>query len=158
MTLKLFKKCCFLLSVCLLCNTVFADDLKDEQVPSQVKAYVAKHYPKANSVEWEFDEDDNLYEAEFKIDNLKVKLKLTTKGVLRSSKEDMEAKNLSDSITMYIRKNHPNYKILGANKYVRDNVTIYDVGIKGKNSFGYTRHNNLYFNEQKKPIKKPIWL
>ncbi len=155
---KLFMSWSFLLLTCLLWNTTFAKDLKEEQVPEPVKKYVTKHYPKADDVEWEFDDDDNLYEAEFKINHLKVKLKLTPAGALHTSKEDMEAGNLSNTIVVYIQKNHPGYQILGANKYVQNNVTVYDVGIKGKNSFGQTRHENLYFNEQGQSIKKPSWL
>lgn len=142
-----------LLIIVFFCSSqVFAGDIKDSSVPAKVKMYVTNHFPKASGIEWDFKKDDNLYEAEFRIDGLEYKLKITPEGLLHASKEDVKIELLPKAAVDYIRKEYAGYKILGANKKVKSGKTVYDVGVKGKNSLGHTRHYNLYFDENGKFI------
>lgn len=142
------------LIACFLGGSVFAGNIKESAVPAKVKAYVTAHYPAATGMEWDYDDDDNVYEAEFKIKGLEYKLEITPEGVLYASKEDLAVSALPETITAYIGQNYPDYRILGANKKMKAGKVTYDVGIKGKNSHGQTRHHNIYFNEKGEVIKK----
>ena len=122
----------------LFCTSTFAGSIKEEAVPAKVKNYVINHYPKARSIDWDFEDDDNLYEAKFKIDQLKYKLQITPDGRLHTSKEDVLISTLPKAIPQYIREHYAGYKILGANKKISGNKVTYDVGIKGKCTGSYT--------------------
>ena len=115
---------------------------------------IMSHYPKAQSIDWDFEDDDNLYEAKFKIDKLKYKLQITPDGRLHASKEDVLISTLPKLIPQYIREHYAGYKILGANKKVFGNKITYDVGIKGKNAQGNTRHYNVYFDSKGNKISR----
>lgn len=138
----------------LFCTSTFAGSIKETAVPAKVKNYVMSHYPKAQSIDWDFEDDDNLYEAKFKIDKLKYKLQITPDGRLHASKEDVLIFTLPKPIPQYIREHYAGYKILGANKKVFGNKVTYDVGIKGKNAQGNTRHYNVYFDSKGNKISR----
>lgn len=138
----------------LFCTPTFAGSIKETAVPAKVKNYVMSHYPKAQSIDWDFEDDDNLYEAKFKIDKLKYKLQITPDGRLHTSKEDVLISTLPKLIPQYIREHYAGYKILGANKKVFGNKITYDVGIKGKNAQGNTRHYNVYFDSKGNKISR----
>jgi|GEM_PF-801971 hypothetical protein len=138
----------------LFCTSTFAGSIKETAVPAKVKNYVMSHYPKAQSIDWDFEDDDNLYEAKFKIDKLKYKLQITPDGRLHASKEDVLISTLPKPIPQYIREHYAGYKILGANKKVFGNKVTYDVGIKGKNAQGNTRHYNVYFDSKGNKISR----
>lgn len=136
------------------CTSTFAGSIKEAAVPAKVKNYVINHYPKARSIDWDFEDDDNLYEAKFKIDQLKYKLQITPDGRLYTSKEDVLISTLPKAIPQYIREHYAGYKILGANKKISGNKVTYDVGIKGKNAQGHTRHYNIYFDSKGNKISR----
>ena len=138
----------------LLSTPTIAGSIKETAVPAKVKNYVMSHYPKAQSIDWDFEDDDNLYEAKFKIDKLKYKLQITPDGRLHASKEDVLISTLPKLIPQYIREHYAGYKILGANKKVFGNKITYDVGIKGKNAQGNTRHYNVYFDSKGNKISR----
>lgn len=131
--------------------SIFAGEkLPPSAIPSKILTYIEQHYPKANKIEWEYEDDDKLYEAQFKIDGLEYKLKFTQEGILQYAKEDIRQSDISQTIIRYIQKEYKGYKILGANKLFINGAYIYDVGIKGKNILGFTRHYNIYFDENGK--------
>lgn len=133
---------------------VSAGNIKEREIPLKVRTYLGSHFPKAVHVKWDFEKDEEVYEAEFKIDDLKYKLEITPTGTLHASKEDVRVSSLPGSIVEYIRSNYPDYQILGANKKVQDNTVTYDIGIKGRDSYGRTRYRNIYFDEQGKLLKR----
>lgn len=134
-------------TICLiLVSVAFAHSADPFIIPAKVRTYVEKHYPKAGSVDWDFDEEENVYEAEFKRNGLEYELKLTSEGVLKYSKEDVRISNLPAPVLHYVQKEYKGYKILGANKLFIQGKYLYDVGIKGKDASGHTRYFNLYFD------------
>lgn len=131
--------------------SIFAGEkLPSSAIPSKILTYIEQHYPKANRIEWEYEEDDKLYEAEFKINDLEYKLQFTSEGILQYSKEDIKQTDIPQAIIQYIQKEYKAYRILGANKLFVNGTYVYDVGIKGKNILGFTRHYNIYFDENDK--------
>lgn len=135
-----------LLFSCLLASPVFAGSIKESEVPAKVKAYVTTHYPQATAIKWDFEKDEGVYEAEFKINDLEYKLEITPEGSLYASKEDILVSALPAAVTKYIETTYPGYKIVGANKKVKDKKIVLDVGIKGKDTSGRSRYHNIYFD------------
>lgn len=144
-----------LLFSCLLASPVFAGSIKESEVPAKVKAYVTTHYPQATAIEWDYEKDEGVYEAEFRINRLEYKLEITPEGVLYASKEDLLVSALPASVTKYIETTYPGYKILGANKKVKGKKVIFDVGIKGKDTSGRSRYRNIYFDGEGNLLNTP---
>ncbi len=142
----------------LLCSLsfipVFAGEIRESQIPEAVKAYVLKNYPEASNIKWDFDKDDLIYEADFKIKTMEYELEITPSGKLHASKEDISVSVLPRKVTEYIQANYPDYIILGANKNREHTAVTFDVGIKGKNKQGHIRHYNLVFNEKGEFIRR----
>lgn len=144
----------FLLS-CLLASPVFAGSIKESQVPVKVKAYVATYYPQATAIEWDYEKDEDIYEAEFKINRLEYKLEITPEGILHASKEDIPVSALPAAVTKHIETTYPGYKIVGANKKVKGKKVVFDVGIKGKDASGRSRYRNIYFDGEGNLLHTP---
>lgn len=143
-----------LLLCALICTPAMAGHIKESSVPTTVKNCIEEKYPAAKDIEWDFDKDEQLYEAEFKIDGLEYKIEITPDGVLYASKEDFPVSGLPAAITKYIAEHYPDSKILGANRKTSRGIVTYDVGISDKGSRGRTRHRNLYFDVQGQSVGK----
>ena len=148
------KKFVLLLVICVLGIQVFAGDIDEAQVPKVVKECVKQAYPEVKKIKWDFEEDENVYEAEFEINDLEYKLEITPEGKIVYSKEDLTIESIPDVIKEYLKKNYEGYKILGANKITKKGVVKYDVGIVGENSYGHKRHHNIYFDAKGNVVKQ----
>ncbi len=148
------RKFVLLLIVCMSSIYVYAGDIDENQVPKVVKECVKKAYSEAKKIKWDFEEEENRYEAEFEINDLDYKLEITPEGEIVYSKEDITIESIPVVIKEYLKKNYPGYKIMGANKITKKGVVKYDVGIVGKNSYGNKRHYNIYFDAEGNVIKK----
>ena len=51
-------------------------DIPASNVPAPVKAQVQNQFPNAGVIEWDFDHDEDVYEAEFRINGLEYDLSL----------------------------------------------------------------------------------
>ena len=111
-------------------------------------------YPEVKKIKWDFEEDENVYEAEFEINDLEYKLEITPEGKIVYSKEDLTIESIPDVIKEYLKKNYEGYKIMGANKITKKGIVKYDVGIVGKNSYGHKRHHNIYFDAKGNVVKQ----
>lgn len=136
----------YLLLLILFSVSVQAGNIKESSVPAPVKNYVKTNYQDANHIKWDYEDDDNFYEAEFKINGLEYELEISPEGKLLYCKQEIPIESIPASIKNNLNKNYPGYNILGAKKITKGNSIKYDVGIVGKNSFGNTRHKNIYFN------------
>lgn len=134
--------------------SIQAKDISPENVPTNVKAYVSKHYSKAKYIEWEYKSKKGYYEAEFKEEGREVKLRIDNSGKLIYSKEDILIKDIPSFATNYIKENYAGASILGANKKTSNGTTSYDVGIRFQNSRGYDRHRNIVFDNKGNVIKR----
>ena len=148
------RKLASLLIVAFATLSIQAKDINPESVPTNVKSYVSKNYPKASYVKWEDKTKKGYYEAEFRIDGREVELDISTSGTLLKSKEDILIKDIPSFATNYINKNYSGAEILGANKKTENSATTYSVGIKFQNNKGYERHRNIVFDSKGNVIKK----
>lgn len=128
------------------------DKIPASAVPSKISTYVKTNYPKASAISWEFEEDENLYEAEFKITGLEYKLKITPEGVLLYSKEDIRISDIPPAVKKAALRQYQNYKIIGANKLFQKGKFIYDIALKGENASGFTRHRHVRFDVNGKVV------
>ncbi|MFR1412713.1 MAG: hypothetical protein ACLSUW_10675 [Akkermansia sp.] len=54
-------------------------DIPASNVPAPVKAQVQNQFPNAGVIEWDFDHDEDVYEAEFHINGLEYEMKLSAR-------------------------------------------------------------------------------
>lgn len=63
-------------------------DIPASRVPAPVKEQVQKQYPNAGAIEWDFDNDEDVYEAEFHLNGLEYDVKLYPDGTVCLIKAD----------------------------------------------------------------------
>jgi len=133
-----------------------AKDIRESQVPAEVKAYVEKHYPAAGYKEWNYKNKNNTiyyYKVEFEVNGREVKLERSPNGKLISSKEELETKDIPAFISNYVEKNYPEAYLLSVKRKEDRGRIYYDAGIRYRNSWGNTRHRNIHFNSNGELMK-----
>ena len=112
----------------------FAGNIKSSSVPAIVKSYIEQTYPPVETVEWNYDEKGNYYNAQFKIDGANYDLNISPKGKLISSISQIATDQLPEAARAYIGKQFPGFKIKEARKLFRRGMTTYEADINGQNS------------------------
>lgn len=128
-----------------------AKDIRENQVPENVKSYVTTNYPQAGNKKWEYKNKDNrsyYYRVEFKVNGREVRLELNEDGSLISSREEISDSEIPEFIKEYVQKNYSEVSILGVRKEMERGQTYYDVGVRFKNTNGHTRHRNIHFDTE----------
>ena len=74
-------------------------DIPASRVPAPVKEQVQKQYPNAGAIEWDFDNDEDVYEAEFHLNGLEYDVKLYPDGTVCLIKADMRLQDLPAPVT-----------------------------------------------------------
>lgn len=148
------RRIIFLSLFVLLSVVVYADHIKESEVPVQVKNYVTINYKEATHIKWDFEKHKNYYEAEFDISGLEHDLKITPEGVLISSEIQILIETVPDNIKEYLKKNYSDFYIADAEKITKGNILKYKIGISGENSKGNKRNKNIYFDSDGNVIKK----
>lgn len=143
----------FLSLFALLSTVVYANHIKENEVPMSVKEYITTNYPEATHIKWDFEKKKNCYEAEFDISGLKYELKITSEGVLISAEINISIETVPDNIQEYLKKNYPNFNIVEAEKIIKGNMFKYEISISGENSKGNKRNKNIYFDSDGNVIK-----
>jgi len=130
------KKTLYALAFALLAGAgaASAGNVKESAVPTAVKDYVTKSYPRVAPVEWDYNERGNYYTADFKIDGNEYELDIAPTGELINSDIEIPTGKLPASIGAYLAKQYPTFQIKGAKQMTRRGVTTYEVEIKGQNS------------------------
>ena len=136
--------------LCVVCGSLaFAGDkVSISDLPAKISAYMKENYPKITTVEWDFEKDENLYEAEFDIRGMEYKLRFSPEGVLQYAKEDIHVSDIPETVKQAALKKHSGYQIIGANRLFIRGAYIYDVAVKGKNAYGNTRHDHTRFDSK----------
>ena len=141
------------LGLLLISVSAFSKDIRESQVPEQVKACVAKYYPAIYDAEWEYKNKKNsffYYKVEFEVENgLDVEMEIDTNGNLISLEEELATKDIPVFVNTYVQENYSGATILDVDKKIRDNKTYYDAGIRLSNK----KHLNIYLDETGKLIK-----
>ena len=124
-------------------SSAFASDLTASQVPEAVKQSFVTRFPAASVIEWDFDEDDNLFEVDAKISQLEVEAMIDKDGKVIRTKEDVRAEDIPASVVEKVHQEWPRAEILGANKLTdaQKGVT-WDVGLKVR-----SRYRNIQIAE-----------
>lgn len=91
-----------------------AQDLKDADVPADVKAGFAKEFPKAKAKKWE--KEGNNYEAEYMIGKVENTAIFDAKGSLVATEVDIDPSTLPQAIKDYVTQNMKDKKIKEAAK------------------------------------------
>lgn len=84
-------------------------DIPASRVPSPAKDQVQKQYPAANAIEWDFDDDEGVYEAEFRLNGLEYDLKISPDGTIYFSKAEIPLQSLPAAVTAAIARDFPGY-------------------------------------------------
>jgi hypothetical protein len=125
-------------------TSVYAQKIKEADVPPSVKEEFKKQFPDVKKAEWE--KEDANYEAEFKVsrvamDNSNAKKEeieksvvFSASGELLETEEEIKVSALPTSVSEYVSKNYAGYKLEEAAK-ITDNkgAVTYEAEIeKGK--------------------------
>ena len=82
-------------------------DIPASRVPAPVKEQVQKQYPNAGAIEWDFDNDEDVYEAEFHLNGLEYEVKLYPDGTVSLVKADISLQHLPAPVTAAIARDFP---------------------------------------------------
>ena len=82
-------------------------DIPASRVPAPVKEQVQKQYPNAGAIEWDFDNDEDVYEAEFHLNGLEYEVKLYPDGTVSLVKADISLQHLPAPVTAAIARDVP---------------------------------------------------
>lgn len=91
-------------------------DIPASRVPVPVKDQVQKQYPAAKAIEWDLDEDEDLYEAEFRINGLEYDLKIYPDGTICLSKAEIPLQALPAPVTEAVARDFPGCAMRRAKK------------------------------------------
>lgn len=147
------KKLLLLLAITFSTVSIFADDISESQVPTNIKSYVYNKYSAVNGIEWEYKAKKGYYKAEFRVDGREVEIEIYTNGKLKELKEDLFVKDLPKIAVDYIKKNYADAVILGGKKKIYGTKEMYNIGFKFENSNGRTRHRNIDFDVNGKVLR-----
>lgn len=89
-------------------------DIPASNVPAPVKAQVQNQFPNAGVIEWDFDHDEDVYEAEFHINGLEYEMKLSADGTVFLIKADVPLQSLPAPVTAAVAKDFPGYALRSA--------------------------------------------
>ncbi len=120
----------------------FAGNVTENSVPAAVKGYIQKSYPRIGAVDWNYHEQENFYNAQFKIDGNSYDLDILPDGRLLNSTIQIAAAQLPANARAYIGRQFPLFKIKDARKLYRRGTVTYEADINGQNS-----DQTLFFNE-----------
>ena len=97
------------------------------RVPAPVKEQVQKQYPNAGAIEWDFDNDEDVYEAEFHLNGLEYEVKLYPDGTVSLVKADISLQHLPAPVTAAIARDFPGYALRRARQITARGVLKYRV-------------------------------
>lgn len=128
-------------------NPANAQKIKANEVPQAVKDSFSKEYPSNPTVQWE--KEDGLYEANFKINKKEVSVSLDNSGVIKEVETELAKTELPSAVQAELKKSYGDYKIEEIAKIVSNETTTYEAEVeKGESSF------ELIFDSNGKLLKK----
>lgn len=128
-------------------------DIPASSVPAPVKEQVQKQYPDAKAIEWDFDNDEDVYEAEFRIGGMEYDLKIYPDGTICFSKAEIPLQNLPAAVTTAIARDFPGYTPMRAKQITVRGILKYRVYCRPE-SAGAVRKLELYYTPDGKFLSK----
>jgi myo-inositol-1-phosphate synthase len=144
------KKIVTLIALIFAINTTKAQKTKVTEIPTAVSESFKTNFPDVKGEVWEKEKDN--FEAEFKINTVEISATFNSDGKLIEREVKMNISELPETITEYIKKNYPEYKLSEASRIVNsDGVLTYEAEImKGKNTTDLLFDSNGSFLEKSK--------
>jgi hypothetical protein len=99
-------------------------------VPAAVKTAFKQRFPTVTKVSYDHEKNGE-YEAEFKMDGVKMSANFTAEGVWRETESEIASTGLPASVSQSIAAKYPKATIVGAAKIeTSDNGTRYEADLK----------------------------
>lgn len=127
-------------------------DIPASRVPAPVKEQVQKQYPAAGAIEWDFDNDEDVYEAEFRLNGLEHEVKLYPDGTVFLAKADISLQNLPAPVTAAVARDFPGYAPRRAKQITARGVLKYRVDCRSESAA--VRKLELYYAPDGKLLSK----
>lgn len=105
-------------------------DLAESAVPIPVVTNLKAAYPQAQYIEWDYDGDRGIYEAEFRIGRLEHELVLTAEGTIVLAKAEIPVAELPPDAAAAVRQRYQGGVIEKVKKITRDNSVRYKVEVQ----------------------------
>ncbi|WP_018477651.1 SdiA-regulated domain-containing protein [Pontibacter roseus] len=131
------------------CNSIWPET----EVPEAVKDTFVELYPSTQNVEW--DQEAELYEAEFLISGRERKALFRPDGTLVSYTEEIEERHLPGPVQQLLQQSYNQYKVDEAHRVQKGETAHFEVELEDK-----TKELWLLMNEsgevlEQKPASKP---
>jgi hypothetical protein len=124
------KNFIIVLFICSLCFSLYAQNLKETDVPSVVREKFSSLYPNITSYKWE--KENGNYEAAFKENGTEISVIFDAKGTLIQTEVEIPITALPKGVSDYTEKNLPAKKISEASKITDTGGKIsYEAEISG---------------------------
>ncbi|MGM5630071.1 PepSY-like domain-containing protein [Apibacter raozihei] len=130
-------------------NHLIEQLVTQQNVPGSAQRYIAKNYPEAYDIRWEYKAKEGLYKCEFKVRGEKYKITFTPKGKQVFFKGMISTSQLPAKIKRFIKKYYPDHQIVKSIETRNYNQSFYEIKL-GSNIAGKHRSKNLKFNQQGK--------
>ena len=129
-------------------------DIPASNVPAPVKAQVQNQFPNAGVIEWDFDHDEDVYEAEFRINGLEYDMKISADGTVFLIKADIPLQSLPAPVKAAIAKDFPEYALRSAKQITARGTVKYRVDCRSESAA--VRKLELYYSPDGRLLSKKI--
>ncbi len=125
------KKSIVIVFAGMLSSCVFAQKIKEKDVPAAVKVEFQKLYPTAKEVKWE--KEDGNYEVNFDFNKADYSVLMNESGSVLETEVEIELSQLPAGVIEYVKTNYNGQNVKEAAKITDANgVVTYEAEIKGK--------------------------
>lgn len=123
--------CRLILPACsALLATPLSASVAESTVPIPAVTSVKAAYPRATPIEWDYDGDRNLYEAEFRIERYEYEVVVNAEGKIVLVKAEVPASALPPAATASVRQRCPEGRIEKVKKITRNDSVRYKVELE----------------------------
>ena len=139
------------IALCLGFTIANAQDMKEAEVPANVKKGFATKYPSSKVDQWE--KEGTEYEAEFHLNKVESSAVFTADGTFKELEQEIKTTELPKTVTDYCTKTFVGYKLSEAAKITDANGKVmYEAEMsKGKEHFDAIFDSNGSFIKKSTP-------
>ncbi len=129
-------------------SVMFAQEMKETEVPAAVKTSFSKKFPGVKVTEWE-KEGENI-EAKFTANKIESSAVFDSKGTFMEHEQEIESSALPKSVMEYCTKNYADHKLAESAKITDANGKVmYEAELKKGNE-----HFDVLFDNKGNFVKK----
>ncbi|MGZ4090013.1 MAG: PepSY-like domain-containing protein [Bacteroidia bacterium] len=110
------KNLIIILALSLATGTAYSQQIKESEVPAEVKKSQEQNFPGLKVTKWE--KEGANYETEFISNKVETSAEYDAKGILLGTETEINVSELPKTITDYFAKNKPGKKIKEASRIV----------------------------------------